>query len=457
MTAEFDRAVADHRAGKYESAAQIYRKILDAEPEHADAWHLLGLTLHQRGQHHLAVQTIHRALQINPRVANYHNSLGMALHGTGATEDAAQTLQRAVTIDPGDADAQNNLGLVLTDLRLFGEAEQALRNSLAIRPDHQGAIYNLGRVLAWQGEDAEALEYLEDAVARDPNNPTYWNMLGVTLGQLRRYSESHQALTRSIEIDPRRPEPHVNLAHHLLGEGRFEQGWAEHEWRLKRPEHRHRMQTPPWAGEDIAGRTILLWAEQGLGDAIQFVRYAPLVAQRGARVVIEAPPVLHGVFEGMAGVADVTSKDKRLAYDCHAALMSLPSIFGMTETGAAYLQPPGKKILESKGAKRVGLVWAGNPDHSNDRKRSHALSEFALLQRPGVAFFSLQVGPAAEQETPEGLNLTRLGAEFRDFSDTAAALAALDLFITVDTSVAHLAGALGVPTWLILPPNPDWR
>lgn len=457
MSEEFDRAVADHRAGKLEAAAKVYRQLLDVDPEHADAWHLLGLTLHQRGENDLAIETIRRALLLNPRVANYHNSLGLALHGAGDAEGAAQVLQTAVTIDAGDADAHNNLGMVFTELRRFEEAERTLRKSLSIRPDHGGAIYNLGRVLVWLGEVATALCYLRDACAHDPSNPTYWNTLGVALDQIGDFGDARTMFQHAIEIDPNYADAHVNLAHNFLSDGEFEAGWREHEWRLRRPEFRRRMRLAPWCGEDISGKTILLWAEQGLGDAIQFARFAPRVAARGARVILEAPKVLHELFGAVQGVSEVVSPGYAGPHDAHAALMSLPKIFGNAEDSEPYLAAPSAMALDGSAECRVGLVWAGNPAHSNDRNRSYQLSQFEPLESDRVAYYSLQVGPAASQQAPEGMRLERLGAGFNSFSDTASAVVALDLLITVDTSVAHLAGALGIPVWLILPPNPDWR
>jgi Flp pilus assembly protein TadD len=454
---DFDRAVADHRAGQIEAAAETYRRILHANPDHADAWHLLGLSLHQRGQNELAVPTIERAVELDPRVANYHNSLGLALHALGDNDLAVQALRTAVMLDRNDADAHNNLGMVLTDMRRFDEAERALRESLAIRPENQGAIYNLGRILTWRGDDASAVRLLREACAQDPDNPTYLNTLGVALTQLHEFRAARQAFERAIEIDPNRVDPHVNLAHACLRDGEFEKGWAEHEWRLRRPEFRQRMQIDPWRGEDIDGKTISLWAEQGLGDAIQFVRYAPLVAARGARVVLECPAALQGIIRSVRGVEDVAALGDAPPHDAHAALMSLPSIFGVPDHTGPYLTAPPPISLEGAGLRRVGLVWAGNPAHANDRNRSHGLTAFTPLVSPDIAFVSLQAGAAATDPAPEGMSLVRLGEGFRDFSDTAAALSALDLLISVDTSVAHLAGALGVPTWLILPSSPDWR
>ncbi|MDD9907557.1 MAG: tetratricopeptide repeat protein [Rhodospirillaceae bacterium] len=389
MSEAFDRAVSDHQAGRFEAAAKAYRKLLDDDPEHADAWHLLGLTLHQRGRNDLAIQTIRRALLLNPRVANYHNSLGLALHATGDATGAATALQAAVTIDAQDADAQNNLGMVYTDLKRFEAAERALRKSLTIRPDHQGAIYNLGRVLAWQGKDAAALDYLRDACARDPNNPTYWNMLGVTLDQQLAFDDARTAFRRAIEIDPNGVDAHVNLAHDHLREGRYDEGWAEHEWRLRRPEFRQRTRFPSWEGEAVSGSTILLWAEQGLGDAIHFIRYAPCVAARGARVIVEAPAPLHELFRAVDGVADVVAPGQAGTVQPQVALMSLPKFFGILSATEPYLRALQVMPLEAPVGARVGLVWAGNPSHSNDRNRSHELADFAPLCREGITFFSL--------------------------------------------------------------------
>lgn len=454
---EFDRAVAEHRAGHFEAAGKTYRRILEQDPEHADSWHLLGLTLHQRGEHVLAVSTIRRALLLNPRVANYHNSLGLALHGGGENEEALQTLRAGALLAPGDADLQNNLGMVLTALRRFDEAERALRKSLEVRPGDHGALYNLGRLLVWQGDYETAVSLLRESCALDPRNPTYWNTFGVALAYVHQFSTARDALEKAIAIDPEQIDPHIGLAHSLLQEGMLDRGWAEHEWRLRRPEFARRMIKAPWNGEDIAGQTILLWAEQGMGDAIQFVRYASLVADRGARVVVACSGALHDLFRTVRGVDSVVERNAMPPHDVHAALMSLPSIFGVVSDPIAYLEAPSAAALVETGRRRVGLVWAGNPAHANDRNRSHRLQSFAPLALAEADFFSLQMGEAAEEPTPRGMALLRLGGQFQNFSDTAAALAALDLLITVDTAVAHLAGALGIPTWMILPSNPDWR
>ncbi len=454
---DFDRALADHRAGRLEAAAATYRRLLDVEPENADAWHLLGLTLHQRGHNELSIPTIRRALALNPGIANYHNSLGLALHATGDNAGALDVLQVAVKLDDCGADAHNNLGMVLTDMRLFEDAERALEEAIRVRPDYHPAIHNLGRNHVWRGNDTEAVVLLRDACTRDPDNSVYWNTLGVALIQVGEFESGRSALERAISIDPEQVDPHVGLAHSLLRDGQFARGWVEHEWRLRRREFGTRMRTGSWRGEDLDGQTILLWAEQGLGDAIQFVRYAPQVAKLGARVIVECPAALQGLFGKVDGVSKVVSRGAARDWDTHAGLMSLPSILGMPNEATAYLRAPSVTPLVTRRRRRIGLVWAGNPAHSNDRNRSHALSSFAPLARPDFEFYALQKGPRANDEAPTNMVLNRLGGGFRDFSDTASALASLDLLISIDTSVAHLAGAMGVPTWLILPAIADWR
>ncbi|NKB57153.1 MAG: tetratricopeptide repeat protein [Alphaproteobacteria bacterium] len=454
---EFDRAVADHRAGRIEAAADIYRGILDENPAHADAWHLLGLTLHQRGHNTSAVPAIHRALLLDPRVANYHNSLGLVLHRLVDYDGAVKALQTATALDGDDADAHNNLGMVYTDMRRFTDAENALRKSLGIRPENPGAVYNLGRVLVWQGDAEEAVGLLHKACAMDPRNPTYRNTLGVALAQIHEFGAAREAFETAISIDPAQVDAHVNLAHSLLLDSEYDRGWETHEWRLRRPEFARRMSVEPWRGEDISGQTILLWAEQGLGDAIQFIRYASLVADRGARVIVECPAALHDLFRTVRGVADVIAPGVAVPHDAHAALLSLPLLFGVRSSSDPYIPKPSPVLPESGGRLRVGLVWAGNPMHANDRNRSQSLASFAPLVSAKCIFHGLQAGAAASDSEPEGMLLLRLGDGFHSFADTAAALSALDLLISVDTSVAHLAGALAIPTWLILPSSPDWR
>lgn len=453
----FGHALADHQAGRIEAAAAAYRVILEDDPDHADSCHLLGLTLHQRGENRLAEPMIRRALLLNPGVPNYHNSLGLALHGLRRYDEALGAWRAAASLDPHDADIHNNLGMVFCDMRRFGDAEQALRQSLALRPDHAGAMNNLGRVLIWNGEYDAAATLLTRACADDPGNSTYWNGLGVALRESGDHDRALAAFAKALDIAPDLADAHVNRAQIMLLRGEYDAGWREHEWRLRHPRHAARDTVRFWSGEDVRGRAVLLWAEQGYGDAIQFIRYAPLVAARGARVVVQCRVALHALFRDIDGIAEISGPDDAPAHDVHAALMSLPGILRRAPDPRPYLGAPMALALDARRGRRVGLVWAGNPDHANDRNRSHALRAFAPLASANAVFYALQTGAAAKEPAPEGLTVIALGGRLRHFADTAAALMAMDLVIAVDTATAHLAGALGRPVWLILPPNPDWR
>ena len=400
---------------------------------------------------------IRRALQLDPDVSNYHNSLGLALHGQRQFDDALGAWRIAVSLDPEDADIHNNLGMVLCDLRQYGDAEPALRRALELRPDYAGAMNNLGRILVWKGEYDAAAALLTRACSSDPENSTYWNSLGVALRESGKIDRALAAFARALEIAPDLADAHVNRGQIMLLRGEYDAGWRELEWRLRHPRHAARDTARFWSGGDISDRTVLLWAEQGYGDAIQFIRYAPLVAARGARVIVQCRPALHALFGAIDGIAETVGPDDAPAHDCHAALMSLPGILGCAPDPAPYLDAPAAMALGAKQGRRVGLVWAGNPDHANDRNRSHALRDFAPLVPKKAEFYALQTGDAAMESAPDGLAVTALGGCLANFLDTAAALAAMDLVIAVDTATAHLSGALGRPVWLILPPNPDWR
>ncbi|MHB8474354.1 MAG: tetratricopeptide repeat protein, partial [Gammaproteobacteria bacterium] len=333
----------------------------------------------------------------------------------------------------------NNLGLALHGQDRYEEAIVQYQRAIALKPDYAQAYYNLGNSCVSQGKPCEALLHFEHAT--------------VLKGDF--------ALA------------HWNLSLALLLSGDLIPGWKKYEWRWDiNKQDKRNFPCPLWDGEDISGRTILLHAEQGLGDAFQFIRYAPLVAERGARVVVECQSVLVQLLATVRGITRVVDNAERLSgLDMHAPLLSLPNIFHTTLSSIPAQIPyltADHELVESWRDKigtverklKVGLVWAGNPSHQNDHNRSCSLQAYAPLARvPGVAFFSLQKGPAAVQlnDAPQGLNLIDYTDELVSYSDTAALLANLDLIISVDTSVVHLAGAMGKVVWALLPFAPDWR
>jgi len=458
-----EKAIAIHRRGERGLAMEAYRAILDDTPDHPDALHLLGVVHYEGREFGEALPLIRRAVELRPDVAEFHHSLG-ALYRVGEHyEMACQSIAQALRLAPAYLDAYNTLGLTLIDMKRFDQAETALRQGLSHDPDNADLHAALGSVFLHRDDHQAAVCELERALALDPTHGNAFNNLGVTRNLMGARAAALAAFEKSLEHAPDHVYAHCNYAQQLLMEGRFDQGWRCHEWRLERPNYRRDLTAPRWQGEPLDGRRILLWAEQGLGDAIQFVRFAPLVAARGGRVLVECKPQLHRLFAGVEGVDSVADVGDGGAYDLHCPMMSLPLVFETRPDhipGAVpYLPHPEVATPEAPvGAFKVGLNWAGNPDNTRDRQRSRPLAEFApLADVDGVAFFSLQWGAGSEQQPPPGMSLVDLCLGQKDFYDTAGAMAALDLIISVDSAAAHLAGGLGWPTWLILDRVADWR
>ncbi|MGZ8401427.1 MAG: tetratricopeptide repeat protein, partial [Methyloceanibacter sp.] len=469
-------AVRQHQAGQLDAAAAGYARILAIDPGHAEALHLSGLIAHQRGDNARAVELIGKAIRRNPRIAAYHNHLGSALLAMDRVAEATASLRRALALDPGHADAHNNLGNVMMREGRPAEAEGCYLRAIAARPGYAVGWNNLGGALRAQGRlDAAAAAYRE-ALTCAPQYVGALGNLGRVLHEQGRYEEALAHYDRALAIDPGHAESHANRATLLLLLGRFKDGWAEYEWRWRVKGFsgpRRDFGKPLWDGSDLAGRTLLIHAEQGQGSAIQFVRYVPLVAARGGpllatrggRVVLECQRPLARLFQSLvAGISGaLTIKGEALpSFDVQAPLMSLPHIFG---TDAATI-PANVPYLAADPAlsrqwgerlaawprPRVGLVWAGNPRRENDANRSMPAAAFApLLEKQGlekqnIALFSLQVGTTqADKAWLSQTPIHDLAPGLTDFADTAAVLGHLDLVMSVDTAVAHLAGALGRP------------
>jgi TPR repeat/Glycosyltransferase family 9 (heptosyltransferase) len=401
----FDLALQHHQAGGLTEAEQLYRQILALQPIHISAMHHLGVIACQTGR----------------------SDIGIGL------------IRQSIALDPNYAEAHNNLGSALTEKSQFDEAIGAYRQAIALKPNYAEAYSNLGLALQAMGQLDEAIGAYRQAIALNNNFP----------------------------------DAHYNLALMLLLQGDFQRGWQEYEWRWKCkdfPSFRRNFTQPLWDGGPLETRTLLLHAEQGLGDAIQFIRYLPLVAQRGGRIIIECQAELQRLLRTMPVKCQIVTCGEPLpVFDLHSPLLSLPSVFGTTLDNVPktvpYLHAAAQdaKIWQQRldghlPIVKVGLVWAGNL--KPNRIRSIKLSSLAPLgQVPGVRFFSLQKGEASAQaRTPlAGMEFVDWTAELKDFADTAALIANLDLVITVDTAVAHLAGAMGKPVWTLLPFVPDWR
>ncbi|BCB26929.1 hypothetical protein SKTS_18150 [Sulfurimicrobium lacus] len=402
-----------------------------------------------------------------------------ALLAENRLAEAENLLVEVLSLYPDMAEAHGNLGVIFRYQGRLGESERHLRQALKSRPDYPEALNNLGAVLLDTGHLAEAEKCLRRAHALRPGYASAWNNLGNVLKAGNRIVKARHAYSEAIKIAPDYAEAHWNRALVYLLQGDFNNGWREYEWRLRRPDTRHLypdFSTPAWQGENLGGRTILLYAEQGMGDTLQFVRFAPLVAARGGRVVLRCQPLLKRLLQSVAGVDAVVAEGEPLPhFDVHCALLSLPLWLGVDDernipADVPYLHAePGLRErwaarLPAGGRMRVGLVWAGAPRPGDldsnliDRRRSLSLSAFApLLDLPGIDFFSLQKGTAGLEAHGYPGKLIDLMDEVHDFTDTAALVSQLDLVISVDTSVAHLAGALGKPVWLLSRFDGCWR
>jgi tetratricopeptide (TPR) repeat protein len=505
-----------HRTGE---AIAAYTRAIQLNPTLAEAHNNLGRAAGLSGNLHQSIDAYRRATQLEPSIARFHTNLALALRRAGQPEAALASHERAVTLDPQSAEAHNSHGNTLRQLDQPAEAIAAYRRAIALAPRYAAAHSNLAAALADTADSAAALAAAEISLAIDPTLPEAHNHHGFAMASAGRfleaaaayrraialqptYAEAHSNLAlalldaadepnappldqemilaparRAIELEPNLGPAHTNLAQILLTLGRLKEGWRENEWRFRcTPRYRARpFARPQWLGELLDNRTLLIHAEQGLGDAIQFIRYAPVIAAAhpAARVVVETHRELLELFAGLAGIAQlIPAGDSLPPFDLHCPLLSLPLAFGTTlETIPAtvdYLHAQPHLIEQwtralgprAPGEKRVGLVWAGRPTHHNDRRRSMLLADFAPLAAiPNVTFHSLQKGPAAEQakRPPTGLRLIDHTAELEDFMQTAALIGCLDAVIAVDTAVAHLAGAMGKPVLLLLPRSADWR
>lgn len=400
-------AMQHHQANHLVHARAIYRLVLHEQPSNTIAMQYLGVISYQNERYEEAAGLINRAIEIQPGIPDFHNNLGLVFHALGEMERATECYRQAINLNANYVQAWNNLGLAL-------EAN---------------------------GRPAEAIPCYE----------------------------------RAIALQPDFAQAHWNLSLVLLVTGEFTRGWREYEYRLKTPElagKAQRFSQPAWNGDSLSGKTILLHPEQGFGDAIQFIRYVPLINALGGRVMVEVQPALKRLFAQIPGIEHVITQGESLPrFDVHCPLLSLPFRFGTTldnlPAEAPYLSADAlsselwrQRMPNTRGALKVGLVWAGNPGHKNNRNRSIQLDQFNVLgDVPNLAFFSLQKGVGTNQARLLAVNfhIHDLMGYVEDFADTAALIAQLDLVLCVDTAVAHLAGAMGKPTWVLLPFAPDWR
>lgn len=459
--------------GRKNEAKVAYREALRLRPRFPEALLNLGNLYYDEGEWAQAVACCREALRVRPDYARAWCNLGNALQMLGALREATACYERSLALDPKTVAAQHNLGNAWMSRRDARKAEKCFRSALAMdemRAEHHNS---LGNALYQQRIEEEAEQCYRRALKLKPDYALAHTNLANVLMQRGRRGEMLSHYERAVELDPESAGSHYNLGLAYLREGRCEQGWREHEWRWDFRELRlekRKLSARPWKGQALHGDTILLHAEQGLGDTLQFVRYAPLVAERGGVVVLEVQPALARLLRGLPGVRRVMARGEALpefAWEC--PLMSLPLAFGTTSATIPreipYVRAHAEEVAAARqrwqgGGLRVGIAWAGNPRHRRDRERSMPLRELGpLAEVPDISWFSLQKGAAVRQMGQAGsvLPLEDASSGSRDLAETAALVATLDLVISVDTAIAHLAGAMGMPVWVVLPQLADWR
>lgn len=466
-------AMLRFRQGRADAAEALLRRALAQRPDDAAALANLGTAMQAQGRHEEALACYERALASGPGDAGTHFNRGNALRALDRHEAALGCYEDALAIAPDFAQAWNNRGLVLHALKRHAEAVESYRRALDVRPGFAAALNNLGSAQAELGNPEEALRAYMDALALEPGYVDALINQGNTLRQLGRHEAALTSYRQVVALQPEHADAHYNEGLLLLLLGRLRDGWQRYEWRWRVRDFssiRQRFVQPLWlGGQPLAGRTILLHAEQGFGDTLQFCRYAARVKALGARVLLQVQPELKDLLTGLAGVDQLLAAGEPLpGFDCQCPLLSLPLALG-TELDdipahAAYLHAPPDKTahwrdrLRGLPGPRVGVVWSGNRLHANDANRSIALRTVVEGLGGGIRLIALQ-NEVRREDRPmlDAAEILFVGDELRDFSDTAALVANLDLVISVDTAVAHLAGALGKPVWVLLHAVQDWR
>jgi tetratricopeptide (TPR) repeat protein len=463
------------QAGQFEQAATYCQLALQDEPERADALKVLSGIRFMEGRLDEALSTLSRAAALDPDDPKVHANLGSILTRLNRPEDAVACYRRALTIAPDYAEAHYNLGATLIALDRQEEALACYDKVLAIAPAHGRALINRGSVLSALNRHEEAITCYDKILASDPQYAEAETNRGTALQWLNRVDEAIDRYDTAIAVRPEDAIAHWNKGLAALYRGDFDTGWREYEWRWRKPDfggNRSRHPEPQWRGEtDVAGKTILIFSEQGLGDVIHFCRYASLLAARGATVLLEVQAALKPLLQSLPGVSAVFARGEPLpAFDLQCPVMSLPLAF---KTDAAtipanvpYLAPSAEKTalwtsrLGEKTKMRVGIAWSGTPTQKNDRNRSMPLARLTpLVSDARFEFHALQKDiREADVATLKSLPALRIHSDaLGDFDDTAALTAAMDLTISVCTSILHLAGAMARPAWGMLTFSPDWR
>jgi tetratricopeptide (TPR) repeat protein len=453
-----------HDLGRTERAIAFFERALRLRPDAVELHNNLGTALQSVGRLDEAIACYRRALALRPDTVQTLDNLAGALQARGQLDEAQACYERALALRPKRVESHIGLGVVL---RAQGRLEKAVgryQRALALAPQHPEAHNNLGVALVDLGRLDEAITHHERALAVQPAGAEMHYNLGSALQRQGRYAEALACYGRALALKPDYARAHLNRSLVLLLTGKLDEGWPEYEWRFAVNGYHRKFDRPLWSGKPLLGQSILVHAEQGFGDTLQFIRFVPAIAERGASVVLEVPASLVRLARTVAGASQVVAAGDPLpAFDFHCPLLSLPRVFktnlATIPNAVPYLSVPpetsavwAERLATAPGL-RVGIAWAGTTQGAIDLQLLQPVWEIT-----GISWFSLQVGAESRGLLSlDGVKIVDLAPWLADFTETAAAIRHLDLVISVDTSVAHLAGAFGRQVWVLLPHVPDWR
>ncbi len=468
-------ANALRKSKRPEEALIGYKQAAILMPLNEEMHNNLGAALQELGKFDEAILCYQQAITLNQKFSKAHNNLGTALKKQHKLEEAIKHFNIAIELKPDYTDAHYNLGSSLHISERLDDAIAAYEKAIILKPDYAKAHYNLGNALKEQNKFEEALESYKRSIVIKPDYVRAYNNMGTILQDQCKIDEAAECYSRAIKLKPDYADAYLNKALTSLLNGNFTNGWQEYEWRYRTKNYVPRsFNQPMWDGKPLNDKTILIHTEQGFGDTIQFIRYLPMVQAQGGRVIFECHQNLICLLKRCAGFDKIIERKPsgKLSedFDFNAPLLSLPGLFGTTldsiPSDIPYITADTGLIdqwrirLDDDNKFKIGIVWAGNPNHKKDHSRSCSLSDFASLAKiPELSFYSLQKEQASLEacKWPGGRKITKLDNDISNFADTAAIIANLDLVISVDTVVAHLAGAIGKPVWTLLPFVPDWR
>lgn len=471
LTAYMNRANLLRSLGRLEEAKHDYLSIISFDPKNAEALNTLGSVYEGEGKEDKALGFYKKAIEADSSFFKAYNNSAVALYKQGQYQEAIAYFEQTIKLNPKYSEAYSNLGAVLAKLERYEQAIKFYQQAIALNPSYAGAYTNLGNALNKLGEYEQAIYFHLRAINLDPSAANHYANLGSAYKNIGRFDRAQKMYEKAIEIEPEHVNAHFDLSTVLLQTGFFKQGWKEYEWRFKKKQmlshikqYQNIFSKPLYQGEALKDKTILLHAEQGFGDSLMMIRYVSLVKQQGARVVLYLREGLEELFSSIEGVDHIQVRgEEPMAFDFHLPIMSLASRFDSDlkriTQNYPYLKAEATGSLQSDKLK-IGIVWGASETGESYKKKVFSLDEFApLFANKKLRLYSLQIGKDADilKQRPYCDVIVDLSDRIKNFSDTASLIHDLDLVISSDTSVAHLAGALGKEVWVLLQKVPDWR